>query len=205
MGFLRRDKNDRSQQGQQPAGQRDLPQIPADELDGMVQELTQVVVEGMREAPITRDMLELLQLGLPHLTQRECSDQAVVAGQTAARLGYLARAAEFAIFEGELEPDADLETTLGDRLDQAEAGGTSPWDAMADLATEMVTGESLDPSPDEGGPSWTLPGLDGRARGRLRDGLVSRMQCPPDILAEDLKRTWKYGYFLCALDELCED
>jgi len=103
------------------------------------------------------------------------------------------------------EPDDDLETTLGERLDAAEAAGTSAWDAMADLAAAMVTGESLDPSPEEGGPSWTLAGLDGRARGRLRDDLVARMQCPPDIVAEDLKLTWKYGYFLCALDELCED
>jgi len=205
VGFLRRDKSDSSQQRQPPVGGRHVPQTAATEPDGRVSELSQVVVEGMGEVPIAREMLELLQLGLPYLTQRECSDQAVVAGQTAARLGYLSRAAEFAMFEGDLEPDDDLETTLGERLEAAEAAGTSAWDAMADLAAAMVTGESLDPSPEEGGPSWTLAGLDGRARGRLRDDLVARMQCPPDIVAEDLKLTWKYGYFLCALDELCED
>ena len=204
MGFLRRDKNEDAQPGQRAVGQH-RPQIPDDDAEAVVPELAQAVVEGMSEVPIARETLELLQLGLPYLTQRELSDKAVIAGQTAARLGYLSRTAEFAMFGGELEPDADLETTLGARFEAAEADGTSAWDAMADLAAEMVASESLDPSPDEAGPSWTLPGISGQARGRLRDDLVRRMQHPPGVAADDLKRSWKYGYFLGALDELCEE
>lgn len=170
-----------------------------------IKELEHVVIEGMGEAPLKRETLELLQVGLPYLLQRECSDQAVIAGQTAARLGYLSRAAEYAMCEGDLAMDDELYDTLSESFEQAEKEGMSSYDAMGDLAAAMATGESLDPSPHEGGPSWTLPGLPGQVRGRLRDNLVSRMQCPSDVLVDDLRRTWKYGYFLCALDELCED
>jgi hypothetical protein len=205
MGFLRRDKGDRPGNGQPPPGAVGVEQTGGADFEAAVADLAGVVVENMNEAPIARETLELLQLGLPHLTQRECSDEAVLAGQTAARLGYLARAAEFAMFEGELEPDDDLMTTLGERFEAAERDGMSSYDAMADLAAAMAGGESLDPPSSEGGPSWTLPGITAQARGSLRDNLLRRMQRPPDVPAEDLGRTWKYGYFLCALDELCED
>lgn len=201
MGFFRRDKGDPAGQDAR-AGERNGSQMPA----AATEDLAQVVVEGMSEAPIERETLELLQIGLPHLIQRECSDEAIVAGQTAARLGYLSRAAEFAMFEGDLGPDENLVATLGESLEQAERDGTSGSDAMAELAAAIAAGESVDPPPHEGGPSWTLPGLSGADRGVLRDDLLSRMQQhPPDIDADDLKRTWKYGYFLCALDELCEE
>lgn len=205
MGFFRRDKSDRGPGGGEAASSNGMGTTPDDELERVVPELAQVVVESLSDAPIERDTLELLQVGLPYLVQRECSEGAVVAGQTAARLGYLTRAAEFAMFEGALEPDPDLVATLGARLDEAQADATPPGDAMADLAAEMATAEPLDPSPGEGAPSWMLPGLAGDARSRLRDELVSRLQCPPDVAADDLRRTWKYGYFLCVLDELCED
>lgn len=205
VGFFRRDKRDRPAAGAQAGGANGTYTMPADELERVVRELAQIVAESMSEVQIERDTLELLQIGLPYLIQRECSNEAVVAGQTAARLGYLSRAAEFAMFEADLEPDPDLFATLEARLDEAQAEGTPSGDAMADLAAAMAAAEALDPSPAEGGPSWTLPGLGGDARGRLRDELVSRMQGPPDISADDLRRTWKYGYFLCALDELCED
>ncbi len=204
MGFFRHDKTDGpGQHG--PAFDRGGARIPDDELEVMVRELEQVVVESLRDAPITRDMLALLQVGLPYLVQSDCSKDAVLTGQTAARLGYLCRAAEVAMVGGELDTEHDLYETLAEHFEQAEAEGTDAGDAMAELAAEMVSNESLDPSPSEGGPSWTLPGLDGQVRGRLRDDLVRRLPCPPDVGVEDLKRTWKYGYFLGALDELCDD
>lgn len=205
MGFFRRDKPDRAAPGAEAGRGNGLGATPDEELERVVPELAQVVAASMREAPLESDTLELLQVGLPYLIQRECSNEAVVAGQTAARLGYLARAAEVAMFESDLEPDPDLVATLGAALDEAQAQAAPPGDAMADLAAAMATDEALDPGPADGGPSWTLPGLGGDARGRLRDDLVSRMQCPADIVVDDLRRTWKYGYFLCALDELCED
>ncbi|MDP1849616.1 MAG: hypothetical protein Q8K79_17655 [Solirubrobacteraceae bacterium] len=204
MGFFRRDTSRRSE----PPDAFDANgagALPDEEHEGVTRELAQVVAESVNEVPIDRDTLALLQVGLPYLLQRECSDQAVVVGQTAARLGYLARAAESAMLEPDHPPDADLIATLQAGLEEAHAQGTTERDAMADLAAALATGESLDPTPEEGGPTWTLPGLGGQARGRLRDDLVGRLPCPPGVLADDLRRTWKYGYFLCALDELTVD
>lgn len=204
MVFFRRDKSKGTAPGREARGAGEFGATPGDELERLVPELVQVVVESLDEAPLERETLELLQVGLPHLIQRECSNEAVVAGQTAARLGYLTRAAESAMLDGDVAPDPELVAILAARLDAAQEDATHALDAMADLAADMATDEAVDPSPAEGGPSWTLPGLGGDARGRVRDDLVSRIQCPPDIATEDLKRTWKYGYFLCALDELCE-
>ena len=202
MGFFRRDTARRPEP--EPDAFRANGAGALEEHEGVTRELAQVVAESVNEVPIDRDTLELLQVGLPYLLQRECSEQAVVVGQTAARLGYLARAAESTMLGPDHPPDADLIATLEAGLEEAHAQGTPQRDAMADLAAALATGESLDPTPEEGGPTWTLPGLGGQARGRLRDDLVARLPCPPGILADDLRRTWKYGYFLCALDELTE-
>lgn len=204
MGFFRRDTGRRSEPEPEAFSANGAGALPDDESEGVTRELAQVVAESVSEVPIDRDTLELLQVGLPHLLQRECSDEAIIVGQTAARLGYLARAAESTMLEPDRPPDADLIATLQAGLEEAHAQGTPERDAMADLAAALATGESLDPTPEEGGPTWTLPGLGGQARGRLRDDLVGRLPCPQGILADDLRRTWKYGYFLCALDELTE-
>lgn len=196
MGLFRRDTTNSS-----PAG-RANGHVPSASVS--VGELEQIVVEGMREVAVRREILELLQVGLPYLVQRECTNEDVIAGQTAARLGYLAREAEFAMFGGELDVDEDLVQTLGDKLDAAEADGSDPWDVLAELAAAMASEESLDTAVNDGGPSWTLPGLSGDFRGRLRDNLVSRMS-PAPVLVDDLRRAWKFGYFLGVLDELCED
>ena len=204
MGFFRRDTSRRSEPPAAASSAAGFGSVPDEELEHVTRELAQVVAESMSEAPLERDTLELLQVGLPYLVQRECSYEAVVAGQTAARLGYLSRAAESTMFDTGGPPDPDLLAALHGGLEQARAEGTSPAAATADLAAALASDESLDPPPEEGGPSWTLPGLGGQARGRLRDDLVGRMPCPPDVSADDLRRTWKYGYFLCALDELAE-
>ena len=129
----------------------------------------------------------------------------MIAGQTAARLGYLSRSVEFVRYEAARVEDDELYEALAERFEQAETTGESLYDAMADLAADMAADEPVDPSPGEGGPSWTLPGLDADARARLRDRLLSGLTPPAEIEADDLKRTWKYGYFLRALDELTED
>ena len=200
VGFLRRDTHGESS----PAGSAG-PDGHVGIGMGEVSECAQMVLDGMSEAPLGRETLELLQVGLPYLIQRDCSDDSVIAGQTAARLGYLSRSVEFVRYEAARVEDDELYDALAQRFEEAEAQGESLYDAMADLAAAMASGESIDPSPGEGGPTWTLPGLDARARGALRDRLLSGMRPPSDIVIDDLKRTWKYGYFLRALDELTED
>ena len=201
VGFLRRDNPNGMPSSAGSAGPGGHVGIGR----GEVGECAQMVVEGMHDAPIGRETLELLQVGLPYLIQRDCSDETVIAGQTAARLGYLSRSVEFVRYEAARVEDDELYEALAERFDVAEAQGESLYDAMADLAAAMASGEPVDPSPGEGGPSWTLPGLNAEARSMLRDRLLAGMRTPPDIEVDDLKRTWKYGYFLRALDELTED
>ena len=201
MGFLRRDDSNGLPPSAGSAGQGGHLRLGV----GEVGACAQMVIEGMREAPLGRETLELLQIGLPYLVQRDVSDQTVIAGQTAARLGYLSRSVEFVRYEAARVEDDELYEALAERFEVAESTGESLYDAMADLAADMAAGEAIDPSPGEGGPSWTLPGLDAEARAALRDRLLSGMSPPPDVDVDDLKRTWKYGYFLRALDELTED
>lgn len=201
MRFSRGDKNGSSTNAGAAARR---VEIADDQLAAVIEECAQLVIEGMRGAPLPRKTLELLQLGLPYLIQRDCSDEAVIAGQTAARVGYLSRSVEFVRFEAARAEDPDLVEVLGERLDAA-PDDEAAYDAMAELAAAMASGESLDPAPDEGGPSCTLPGLGAAARGMLRNHLLSGIRPPPDIVMAELKLSWKYGYFLRALDELTDE
>ena len=201
VGFLRRDNSNGlppSAGSADPGGHVRLGVVE-------VGECARMVIDCMQEAPLGRETLELLQVGLPYLIQRDCSDETVIAGQTAARLGYLSRSVEFVRYEAARVEDDELYDALAERFEQAESQNESLYDAMADLAADMAAGEPIDPSPTEGGPSWTLPGLNAEARGMLRDRLLSGMSPPAEIEVDDLRRTWKYGYFLRALDELTED
>ncbi|HWC26827.1 MAG TPA: hypothetical protein VG474_09600 [Solirubrobacteraceae bacterium] len=201
MRFFRGDKNGSSSNAG-PAARR--VEIADDQLGAVIEECAQRVIEGMHDAPLARKTLELLQLGLPYMIQRDCSDEAVIAGQTAARLGYLSRSVEFVRFEAARTEDPDLVEVLGERLDAA-PDDEAAYDAMAELAAAMASEESLDPAPDEGGPSSTLPGLGAAARRMLRVHLLSGIRPPPDIVMAELELTWKYGYFLRALDELTDE
>ncbi len=198
MKFLRRTKDGSSPEG----GRSEHVPVADGELEPIIGELAGMVIESLTEVSLPPPTLELLQVGLPYITQRECSTEAVIAGQTAARLGYLSRSAEFATFEDARAADDDLLATLNHMLEAADAEGSPIDDVMAELAAEMATAESINPPSFESGPSWSIPGLNGDARGSLRRRMLSGMQCPSDLPSDDLQRTWKYGYFLRVLDEL---
>ena len=135
VGFLRRDNSDGLPPSAGSAGTGGHVGIGR----GEVGECAQMVIEGLRDAPIGRETLELLQVGLPYLIQRDCSDETVVAGQTAARLGYLSRSVEFVRYEAARIEDDELYEALAERFDAAEAQGESLYDAMADLAAAMAS------------------------------------------------------------------
>lgn len=189
----------------EPEGSSGGGQAGGEDTGAIIAELTQLVVGSMREVPLERDTLELLQLGLVQMIQRDCSKEAVLAGQTAARLGYLSRSAEFATFESAEGTDPQLAAALDATLREAESSGSDGYDALGELAAELAAGESVDAARSEGGPSWTLPGLDGDMRRRLRDHQLRGVPVPRDLHADDLRRAWKYGYFLRALDEMVEE
>jgi hypothetical protein len=171
----------------------------------VVSRLTDVVLENWRTYPLDAETLSLLQIGLPYLTQRDCSRDAILAGQTAARLGYVARAAEYAEFTGARETDGDLFDELSESLAEADSAGSSIANAMAEFAADLALSEPIDPPASDSGPSWVVPGVGGSVRGRLRDALLKGVRCPRDITAQDLQHTWKYGYFLRSMEEFFFD
>jgi hypothetical protein len=171
----------------------------------VVNRLTDVVLENWRSYPLDVETLSLLQIGLLYLTQRDCSRDAILAGQTAARLGYMARAAEYAEFPSARETDEELFEELSESLEAADSGGGSIANAMAEFAGDLAISEPIDPPASDGGPSWIVPGVDGSVRGRLRDALLTGVSCPGDITHQDLQHTWKYGYFLRCMEEFFFD
>jgi hypothetical protein len=163
------------------------------------------VLGSWRSYPLDPETLSLLQIGLPYLTQRDCSRDAILAGQTAARLGYIARAAEYAEVPSAREGNDDLFDELAESLEEAERSGGSVANAMAEFAADLAISEPIDPPESDGGPSWAVPGVDGAVRGRLREALLKGVACPADITHTDLRHTWKYGYFLRTVEEFFFD
>ena len=161
-------------------------------------------MDAMEGRPIEESILGLLQVGLPHLAQRDCTEAAIVAGQTAARLGYFARSGEYAMFAVAQEPDDELLDTLAARLEGVAPGPTATQDAVAELAADLVLAEPMDAQEGARGPFWSLPGAGGEARVALRDRLARALRGSPDVSLYELRRTWMYGYFLRTLQECFE-
>jgi hypothetical protein len=188
-----------------PAWQPPPAHTPQPTTGTLVNTLVDLVLENWRGYPLDAETLSLLQVGLPYLTQRDCSKDAILAGQTAARLGYIARAAEYAEHPPARDSDEDLLEELSETLEAADKGGGSIASAMAEFAADLAISEPIDPPSSDRGPSWSVPGLDGSLRGRLRDTLLKGVPCPADINRSDLQHTWKYGYFLRCTEEFFFD
>ncbi|MGH2898193.1 MAG: hypothetical protein ACRDMZ_05915, partial [Solirubrobacteraceae bacterium] len=171
----------------------------------VVKQLAGLVLENWRSYPLDEETLSLLQVGLPYLVQRECQKDAILAGQTAARLGYMARAAEFAEIPSARASDNDLFDELSESLEEAEKRGDSIAGAMAEFAADLAISEPIDPPASDAGPSWSLPGVDGSVRGLVRDRLLKGVPVPSEVTRENLQQTWKYGYFLRCLEEFFFD
>ena len=171
----------------------------------VVRELESFVLAAMEGPGIEESTLGLLQVGLPYLAQRDCSEAAIVTGQTAARLGYFARSGEYAMFAHAQEPDDELLDALAARLEGVAPGPTATPDAVAELAADLVLAEPMDAQEGARGFFWSLPGAGGDVRVALRDRLARALRRSPDVSLYDLRRTWMYGYFLRALQECFED
>lgn len=169
-----------------------------------VDKLIALVLENWRSYPFEQETLSLLQMGLPYLTQRDCSKDAILAGQTAARLGYIARAAEYSEHPPARRNDEDLAQELLEYLEAADES-VPMASGMAEFAADLAVSEPVDPPASDGGPSWSVPGIDGSSRGRLREQLLKGVPCPPDITRQNLQQTWKYGYFLRCTEEFFFD
>lgn len=180
------------------------PRLSPDQ-NRVVRELEGFVTDAMQGPPIDESVLGLLRVGLPRVAQRDCSEPAMVAGETAARLGYFARLGEYTMFVVAQDPDDALLDTLAARLEDVAPGPSGVAGVVAKLAADLVRVEPMDAQEGPRGAFWSLPGAGGEARGALRDRLARTLRRSPDVSLYELRRTWMYGYFLRALQECFED
>ncbi len=186
--------------------ENDYVMVPSEKTDDLVEDLVSEVAEAMEDVKLPEHVLKSLQIGLPYLAQRELSDQAILAGQAAARLGYFSRAAEFDAFHAAREADLDMGRALADFLGTKDEEGISAYDAMTEFACGMVLSEPGRPNVEQGGPLWAVPGIGGDLRLSLADRLLEAItQIPNDIAYRDLLAAWKFGLYLRALEEFMID
>lgn len=103
------------------------------------------------------------------------------------------------------ESDDDLFDALSASLEAADKRGGSIANAMAEFAAELAISEPGGSPAADGAPNWIVPGVDGSVRARLRDALLTGVDCPEDITPRDLRHTWNYGYFLRSMEEFFFD
>jgi len=170
------------------------------------------------------DLAYALEVGLFAVTGLEATTNAtIVAGRAVARIGYMARLAEWERVPAARKPGGwmcaglrgAVESSVGEELRESGADA-SFYDALGEVTAFFVTREPLDVAYDaqEGlKPMWTIPGMGGDFRALLRDWTLE-MALPRDgdVLSgpagpiddasfEDLQRVWKYGFLLRAFEE----
>lgn len=186
----------------------DYVAVPEEQLLPMIDELadaTLVAVEDQLDKPL----LQALSIGMPLIAQhRDLSNGAWTVGQTAARLGYLARRAEFNRIAGAREPDAELLALYNRERERTVT--QAPLDTAAELAARLADLDPPDPNPGDPSPLWLIPGIGGHARALLAQRLLAAVgaigpdgarQLPADLPEGALLKAWKYGYFLRALED----
>jgi hypothetical protein len=127
-----------------------------------------------------------------------------VVGQTAARLGYLARVAEWSKFKAARK---QLDEGFFDRCESAlETSTEDPKYVLTELAARLAQDELLNPGLDaQRARSWSIPGTGAELRGVVRDSLLRGIEDRHGLSEEELQRAWKFGFFLRYMVELYGD
>ncbi|MGH2946923.1 MAG: hypothetical protein ACRDPC_11790 [Solirubrobacteraceae bacterium] len=186
----------------------DYVAVPSEQLRPVIDELADATVLAV-EDQLDQPLLQALSLGMPLIAQRrDFSNEAWTVGQTAARLGYLARRVEFERFAAAREPDDEL-LALYNR-ERERTTGQAPLDTAAEFAARLADVDPPDPNPGDPSPLWLIPGIGGHARTLLAMQLLAAVgevgpngerQLPVDLPEGALLKAWKYGYFVGALED----
>ncbi|HEY7150499.1 MAG TPA: hypothetical protein VH391_02345 [Solirubrobacterales bacterium] len=205
-------------------GHEDLALVDSGEVEGLLDSLAMDTFDYADTQALPDDLARALETGLFGVTGLEAATNAtVVAGRAVARIGYMARVAEW-----ERVPAARkaggwmcaglrgaVESSVSEELRESGAGA-SFYDALGEITAFFVAREPLDVPYDaqEGlKPMWTVPGMGGDFRALLRDRTLemalpregNRLSGPAgpidDASFDDLQRVWKYGFLLRAFEE----
>jgi hypothetical protein len=205
-------------------GHEDLALVDEDDVEELLDTLAMETFEYVDTQELSADLAHALEIGLFGVTGLEAATNAtIVAGRAVARIGYMARVAEWERVAAARKPGGwmcaglrgAVESSLGEELSDSGADA-SFYDSLGEVTAFFVTREPLDvPYDAEEGlrPMWTIPGMGGDFRALLRDWTLE-MALPRDgdVLSgpagpiddasfEDLQRVWKYGFLLRAFEE----
>lgn len=221
MGLIRRNKAG----WLRVDGRNDLVSVPEDEAEEMVNVLAMDTYECVDQREIHDGAAHALSRGFPLVTQREpASEGTLVAAQSVARFGYMARLVEWETLGTVRTPKRWMITSLrgavqshvADELEEAGDVERSFHDALAEVTAFFVRREPIDVPYDakEGFVlMWTIPGMGGEVRALVRqrtlqmvlqrDGEGLRTPAGPvqDATLEDFQRIWKYGFLLRSFEE----
>ncbi|MGH2965149.1 MAG: hypothetical protein ACRDMH_07185 [Solirubrobacterales bacterium] len=206
------------------AGHEDLALVDEDDVEALLDTLAMETFEYADTQDLPADLAHALEVGLFAVTGLEATTNAtIVAGRAVARIGYMARLAEWERVPAARKPGGwmcaglrgAVESSVGEELRESGADA-SFYDALGEVTAFFVTREPLDVAYDaqEGlKPMWTIPGMGGDFRALLRDWTLE-MALPRDgeVLSgpagpiddasfEDLQQIWKYGFLLRAFEE----
>lgn len=189
------------------------------DLDALVYELAENADLDDQTYDLLTGGCERVPVGL-----HELSEPDLTSARTAAAIGYFARTAEATRHPTarQFEDHEDAERFF-QYVDEARHGnGAAKRESVQPVADDglvasvLATREALDPSPDDRfRPSRCLPGMPVDQRSHLRDRtllncvrpgpnetLVSPSGQLSQLSLDDLRRLWKFGYLLRALQDL---
>ncbi len=167
-------------------------------------------------------------MGFFYVTEREsASETGIRAAGAIARVGYLARIAEWERLTTARTPKGleiaalllFMESNVGRDIEDDDMDF---WEALGKETGFIVRSEPLDPPHDseEGlNPIWAVPGLGGQARALLREktklmiltrdngGGLANPQGEPieDVTLDEFRSIWKYGFLLRSFEEFFWD
>jgi len=211
-------------QATQIEGHEDLALVDEEDVEDLLDTLAMEAFEHVDAQELPADLADALGIGLFGVTGLEAATNAtIVGGRAVARIGYMARVAEWERVPAARKPGGPMcvglrqavESSVGEELRDSGADA-SFYDALGEVTAFFVTREPLDvPYDAQQGlkPMWTIPGMGGDFRALLRDWTLE-MALPRegDALSgpagpidgasfEDLQLVWKYGFLLRSFEE----
>lgn len=206
-------------------GRDDLVMIPEDEAEELVNVLARDTYEYVNEGEIRDGAARALSKGFSLVTERDpATEGTLVAAESAARLGYMARMAEWERLTPARTHRGSMLASLRDEVvsevaDELE-GSPDPrrsfYDVLGEVTAFVAAREPLDVPYDaaEGFVlMWTIPGTGGQVRALVRDktlqmvlqrdgaGLRSAAGPIEGATIEDFQQVWKYGFLLRSFEE----
>lgn len=203
-------------------GHEELALVDAEDAEQLVDALSMETFDHVEIEELPRETAEALETGLFALYDLDSApEQTVAAARWAARIGYMARVAEWERVAAARKPAGSMVTGLRQAVEaslteELAEGDVSFYDALREVTAFYVRREPLDVPYDaqEGfRPMWTIPGMGGDFRALLRDrtlAMAFAYEVEDDVVSVDprleyLWWVWKYGFLLRAFEEFFQE